>query len=157
MRYAGGKSLAVGLVVERLPEDTKRLISPFLGGGSLEIAIANELDVEVLGSDVFDLLINCWDHILSNNIKLANRLEKFKPTNENYYKQKEVLKKHWNNEIKLESFELAVQYFFSTQCSYGPHFLGWPSSVYLQEERYKKNLQKLRDLPMIKQLKLLTF
>ena len=145
MRYAGGKSLAVGLIAERLPDDTKRLISPFLGGGSVEIALANELDIEVLGFDVFDLLINCWDHILNNNKRLSKRLAEFEPTNENYYVQKEILKKHWNKEKRLRSFELAAQYYFSTQCSYGPHFLGWPSSVYLQEERYKKNIKKLRE------------
>ena len=145
MRYAGGKSLAVGLIAERLPDNTKRMISPFIGGGSLEIAIANELDIEVLGFDIFDLLVNCWKHILKNNKKLAKRLDEFEPTNENYYFQKEILKKHWKKEKKLRTFELAVQYYFSTQASYGPHFLGWPSSVYLNEKRYKKNIQKLRD------------
>ena len=115
MRYAGGKSLAVGLIAERLPKNTKRMISPFIGGGSLEIAISNELDIEVLGFDIFDLLVNCWNHILKNNKKLAKRLDEFEPTKENYYFQKEILKKHWKNESKLRSFELAAQYYFSTQ------------------------------------------
>lgn len=43
IRYAGGKSLAVGLVIERIPDNTKRVVSPFLGGGSVEVAIAREL------------------------------------------------------------------------------------------------------------------
>ncbi|MCR2102534.1 DNA adenine methylase, partial [Campylobacter upsaliensis] len=33
LRYGGGKSLAVGLILEQIPSDTKRLISPFIGGG----------------------------------------------------------------------------------------------------------------------------
>ncbi|MDY5615608.1 MAG: DNA adenine methylase, partial [Helicobacter sp.] len=48
LRYGGGKSLAVGLILEQIPSDTKRLISPFIGGGSVEVATALELDIEVL-------------------------------------------------------------------------------------------------------------
>ena len=36
IRYAGGKSLAVGHVIELLPKNIKRVISPFFGGGSLK-------------------------------------------------------------------------------------------------------------------------
>lgn len=60
IRYAGGKSLAVGLVIERIPENTKRVVSPFLGGGSVEVAIAKELGLPVIGYDIFDTLINYW-------------------------------------------------------------------------------------------------
>ena len=38
LRYAGGKSLAVGHVVEHLPEGLDSIVSPFFGGGSVEIA-----------------------------------------------------------------------------------------------------------------------
>ena len=40
LRYAGGKSLAVGYVVERLPKGLRRLVSPFLGGG-MELLLDN--------------------------------------------------------------------------------------------------------------------
>ena len=43
LRYAGGKSLAVGYVVERLPKNIERLVCPFIGGGSVEIACAKEI------------------------------------------------------------------------------------------------------------------
>src|SRR3972149_10614488 len=45
IRYAGGKSLAVGLIIERIPNGVQRVISPFLGGGSVEVACAIELDL----------------------------------------------------------------------------------------------------------------
>ncbi|RAZ62526.1 hypothetical protein CHL9767_08605, partial [Campylobacter hyointestinalis subsp. lawsonii] len=32
LRYGGGKSLAVGLILENFPNDIKRIISPFIGG-----------------------------------------------------------------------------------------------------------------------------
>lgn len=37
LRYGGRKSLAVGLILEQIPSDIKRLISPFIGGGSVEV------------------------------------------------------------------------------------------------------------------------
>ncbi|RHZ36503.1 DNA adenine methylase [endosymbiont GvMRE of Glomus versiforme] len=43
LRYAGGKTLAVGHVVNLLPNNIKRVVSPFLGGASVEIALAKEL------------------------------------------------------------------------------------------------------------------
>ena len=54
LRYAGGKSLAVGLITEFLPKDVKKVVSPFIGGGSVEVALAKELGLEVVGYDIFD-------------------------------------------------------------------------------------------------------
>ena len=31
LRYAGGKSLAVGLIVEKIPHNIQKIVSPFLG------------------------------------------------------------------------------------------------------------------------------
>jgi len=145
IRYAGGKSLAVGYIVELLPDDISKVVSPFIGGGSVEIALANELDLEVIGYDIFDILVNFWQVLLKTPDKLYERLKQFKPTKEEYYKQKEILKKHWNKEIILQPIELAAQYFFNHNLSYGPGFLGWTSSVYLNEKRYNKMLEKIKN------------
>lgn len=145
LRYAGGKSLAVGLILERVPDDTKRVVSPFFGGGSVEIAIANQLDIPVIGYDIFDILTNYWKVQLSKPQALYKRLTEFKPTREEYKAVKDTLKKHWRDEKKLNSLELAAHYYFNHNTSYGPHFLGWPSSVYLQKERYQKMIEKVRD------------
>ncbi|MBI3442957.1 MAG: DNA adenine methylase [Candidatus Sungbacteria bacterium] len=145
IRYAGGKSLAVGLVVERIPDNTKRVVSPFLGGGSVEVAIAKELNLPVIGYDVFDILINYWNVQLKNQNALSERLCEFEPTREAFKKVKERLKRHWKGREKLDKFDLAAYYYFNHNTSYGPHFLGWPSSVYLQKERYQTMIEKVRD------------
>src|SRR3989344_9319083 len=72
IRYAGGKSLAVGHVIELLPNNVKRVISPFFGGGSIEIDISKYLDLEVIGYDIFDILCNYWNF----QIKKPNLLYK---------------------------------------------------------------------------------
>jgi site-specific DNA-adenine methylase len=82
LRYAGGKTLAVGHIVNLLPDKIGKLVSPFLGGASVEIAIAKELGVEVIGYDIFDILINYWHYQTTEPEKLAKKLSKFKPTKE---------------------------------------------------------------------------
>lgn len=145
LRYAGGKSLAVGLILERLPDNIERVVSPFFGGGSVEIAIANELSMPVVGYDIFDILVNYWKVQLSKPQMLHDRLAEFEPTPTEFKTVKDTLKKHWKNEKKLNALELAAHYYFNHNTSYGPHFLGWPSSVYLQKERYQKMIEKVRD------------
>ena len=39
LRYAGGKSLAVGYILEYLHDDIDKVISPFIGGGILEVRV----------------------------------------------------------------------------------------------------------------------
>ncbi len=145
IRYAGGKSLAVGYIVELLPDNISQIVSPFIGGGSVEIAFANELDLEVIAYDIFDILVNFWQVILSQPEKLYERLTEFKPEKSFYYEQKEILKKHWEKKIKLEPLELAAQYFFNHNLSYGPGFLGWTSDIYLNEKRYSTMLEKVKN------------
>jgi DNA adenine methylase len=145
IRYAGGKSLAVGLIVEMMPDNAKKLVSPFLGGGSVEVACAAELGLPVIGYDIFDILINYWKTQLDNPGGLADRLSKFKPDREEFKIAKERLKKHWKKEETMSDLDLAAYYYFNHNTSYGPHFLGWPSSVYLQEQRYKKMVEKVRN------------
>lgn len=145
IRYAGGKSLAIGYVVELLPNNIKRLISPFFGGGSIEIACSKFLELEVIGFDIFDILTNYWQVQINEPKKLYEMLSKYKPTGEQYKIIKEKLKEHWEKKTKLPKHELAAYYYFNHNLSYGPGFLGWPSSVYMDKKRYKKMIEKVRD------------
>jgi DNA adenine methylase len=145
LRYAGGKSLAVGLIIEKLPTTIRRVVSPFLGGGSVEVAIANELGLEVIAADIFDILVNYWQEQLDEPEALYQRLRDFAPTRAEFKRVKARLKAHWAGDRPLGDLDLAAQYYFNHNTSYGPHFLGWPSSVYLQRKRYQTMIEKVRD------------
>lgn len=146
LRYAGGKSLAVGLIIELIPDNVKKLVSPFFGGGSVEIACASKLGMEVLGYDIFDVLVNYWNVQIQDPVKLANYLKKFSPTREGFIEAKATLKKHWKKEeIIKNKIALAAHYYFNHNTSYGPHFLGSPSSVYLQKDRYETLIEKVKN------------
>ena len=146
LRYAGGKSLATGFIVDLLPNNIKRVISPFFGGGSFEIACSKELGLEVIGYDIFELLTNYWNVQINAPQELYCRLKKYSPTRNGFNEIKQVMKKHWTKEKIIRSkYELAALFYFNHNTSYGPHFLGWPSSVYLQEKKYEALIQKVKN------------
>ena len=145
LRYAGGKSLAVGIILEYLPEDVTFLVSPFFGGGSVEIACARELGIQVQGYDLFDILSTYWKRQIDAPVKLACYLKRWKPTKDVYKQVKQRLKTHWDGmKLILDDTELAAHYWFNHNLSYGPGFLGWMSNMYEDTKRYHRLLEKVR-------------
>jgi DNA adenine methylase len=55
------------------------------------------------------------------------------------------MKLHWTGKDKLKKLDLAANFYFNHNTSYGPHFLGWPSSVYLQAARYETMIEKVKN------------
>ena len=167
LRYAGGKSNAVGLVLQHLPALAhKKIVSPFFGGGSVEIALSSKLGYEVVGYDCFGMLVNFWQHALANPAALADELERLVPDKENFTRNRHILLHHWDS-IKPADLEYvtrkkldltdaekamlsdnpllqATYYYYNMQLSYGPMFLGWQSSVYLKDDKYRKIVEKIR-------------
>ncbi|MDR3289896.1 MAG: DNA adenine methylase [Rickettsiales bacterium] len=150
LRYAGGKSLAVGKILEYIPDNIKRVMSPFIGGGSVEIAIARELGVEVIGYDIFELLVNFWKMQTEQPQKLYENLSKMQNTKEEYENTKNKIKEIWNKNDGLlknayTQLELATLYYFNHNLSYGPGFLGWMSSIYTNTQKYNSMLEKVKN------------
>ena len=146
LRYAGGKTLAVGHVVEHLPASVATVVSPFLGGGSVEIACANELGLLVQGYDIFDVLTNYWQIQLGQPFELAARIAEWSPDQQTYRAVKARLKQHWTGAEPLDdALELAAHYWFNHNLSYGPGFLGWMSRIYEEPGRFQSLLCKVRD------------
>jgi len=145
LRYAGGKSLAVGLIVELLPDNIERLVSPFLGGGSVEVACVVELGLPVIAYDIFDILINYWKIQIEKPEELYKKLSILKPTKDEYNSVKSKLISHWKNKERLMSLDLAAYYYFNHNLSYGPGFLGWMSKIYENENRYKLMIEKVKN------------
>lgn len=146
LRYPGGKSLAVGYIVEQFPDDISELVSPFFGGGAVEIACAKNLGMKVFGFDVFDELMAYWRCQISSPSDLASLIGEWLPSKETYKSVKEQLKQHWNKTSLIEDeMKLAAHFWFNFNLSYGPGFLGWMSKIYEDENRYKRLLKKVED------------
>ena len=169
LRYAGGKSKAIGLILENLPSlKKKKIISVFFGGGSFEIVLSKKLGFEVIGYDIFSFLTNFWNQIINNNENFIYELEKLIPDKENFTKNRHILLNYWEkikpkdlnyntrNKIELTEEEKilldnnklleAVYYYYNMQLSYGPMFLGWQSSVYLKDEKFKNIINKIKNI-----------
>ena len=168
LRYAGGKSKAVGLILSNLPKlKTKRIVSPFFGGGSFELCASQELGIEVIGYDIFGMLTNFWNVIIDDATKteFIRELRKFSITQEEFTYNRHLLLHYWDKikpadlnyktqkvvELKpedtarIDSSPLmqAVYYYYNMTLSYGPMFLGWPSSNEINKAKFDRRLAKL--------------
>lgn len=148
IRYPGGKTRAIGLITQYLPDEVpKKILSPFAGGASLEIAWAKNLDVdEVVACDVFWPLVNFWNHILSDPKQLADRLRTYKLGRSNYMSYRQELKDAYEGKIKIDDLTYAAHFYHNMQLSYGPLFLGWPGKKYKNpDETTSNDYQKICD------------
>ncbi len=145
IRYAGGKSLAVGHVFELLPNHVKKVVSPFFGGGSVEIAMSKFLGLNVVGYDIFDILCNYWNFQINKPKALYKKLSQLNPSFKEFERIRKILNKVWKKEIKLDPLTLAVYYVYNFNLSYGPGFMGWTSEIYLNKKKYQKMLEKIKN------------
>lgn len=117
LRYPGGKSRAVKYIysfIEKFFEskDVKLLCSPFFGGGSLEIFCAQN-GIRVYGYDVFQPLVDFWQCLLKDRMKLADMVEEYRPLEkEQFYKLQQSQMKSKNR------FERAVFFFVLNRTSF---------------------------------------
>lgn len=166
IRYAGGKTKAIKKITPYV-SDYEKIVSPFLGGGSLEVHWAS-LGKEVMAFDIFDALVNFWSVLLSRPDELSKCMSDIIPNEVEYDRVKEELikwdktqemLKDWKtkfyqreNPVQLDEVTAAAYYFFNHNTSYGPGFLGWPSSVYLNQKKWSKMIQGVKSfkLPNLK-------
>ncbi|WP_197019043.1 DNA adenine methylase [Thioalkalivibrio sp. HK1] len=112
LRYAGGKSLAVGLIVESIPANIEMVVSPFMGGGSVEIALARELGLPVISYDIFAILCQYWQVQISKPEELADTLMQWQPSQDTYKEVKDRLKSHWRGECKIKDKTLLAAHYW---------------------------------------------
>jgi DNA adenine methylase len=171
LRYAGGKSKAIGLILDNLPKlNTKKIVSPFFGGGSMELCFAQELGFEVIGYDIFEMLANFWNTLIHFKDEFVSELKKFHINEEEFTYNRHVLLNYWEkvkpqdlvyktkNKLELKESDLtlldnskimqAVYYYYNMTLSYGPMFLGWPSSNEIDVAKFKRRIEKLEQMTL---------
>lgn len=160
IRYPGGKSKAIDKITPYVM-DYDKIVSPFIGGGSLEVHWAGNLNKQVIGYDIFDMLVNFWNVLLNNPNELSIKMSEINPTMDEYSRIKEILMtldktqemlKDWQtdyykrgNIVSLDDITRAAYYYFNHNCSYGPGYLGWGSSVYLKEDKWLKMIENVKN------------
>lgn len=112
LRYPGGKSKAVKKIVRYFPSDIKRLVSPFIGGASVELHMASK-GVEVFGYDAFEPLVEFWQCAIEDPTRLAQEVRKLHPmSRDDFYRlQREQTE-------PSEKYERAAIYFALNRSSF---------------------------------------
>lgn len=84
LRYPGGKTRGVEVITQYFPEISE-MASPFFGGGSIELYMAAK-GVKIYGYDIFTPLVEFWQCVIKNPIKLAEKVADFLPlSKETFY------------------------------------------------------------------------
>ena len=143
IRYGGGKSHAVGHIIEYFPP-VKRLISPFFGGGSIEFVMEKKLGVDVIASDLNEDLVNYWTYQFNDPESLFKELNQLEPTKEQYDLIRKILKEYKDGNRKLSNLERATYFVFNHNLSYGPGFIGYASYFYLNRKKYRAMINKVK-------------
>ncbi len=85
LRYPGGKTRALSFLLPLFPKNLKTLISPFIGGASVELSLAAK-GIKVYGYDIFTPLVEFWQCALKQPSVLADEVEKYYPlSKESFY------------------------------------------------------------------------
>ena len=92
LRYPGGKTRAVKILSKYIPDDTMKVVSPFLGGGSFEIHLAKK-GIAVRGYDILEPLVAYWKALLDHPDDLRAEVSTMHPITQEQFKQyQETLK-----------------------------------------------------------------
>lgn len=83
IRFVGGKSRAAAIILEYIPPSAS-IVSPFLGGGSVEIALAAS-GVKVVGYDILEPLTCFWHYLLADPELLCREIMKLYPLSKDQF------------------------------------------------------------------------
>lgn len=148
LRYPGGKFRARKILNEYMPEGTKKVLSPFFGGGSFELHL-NSQGIEVVGYDNFWLLANFWKHLLANPQNIASDAHKYlgavdKELFKNFQQElKDYVPAQENTgsgENEQELQELATKFFIVNRCSFSGATLSGGFSKSASETRFTQSI-----------------
>lgn len=123
LRYPGGKTRAIKVLNNELPNlnEFDHLVSPFFGGGSFEIYVANLHQKKVIANDKFTPLYNFWKHAQSSNNELVDNIKSLLPINkEKFYQYRRDLFEIDDSLLKASYYYIINRCSFSgTTCSGG--------------------------------------
>jgi len=154
LRYPGGKSRAVKHILPHIPEGVERVCSPFFGGGSIELALANR-GTQVFGYDKMKQLVWFWMALCGDNNQLADEVQKLREeydirsgekvtgcSKDSFHQYREDLK----TDSFMFSYERAAKYYAINRASFsGATFSGGWSERASYARFTDSSIKRLRD------------
>lgn len=119
LRYPGGKTRAVKILEQHLPDNVKTLSSIFFGGGSFELYLESK-GVKVTAYDNFNCLINFWEMVSFFPYDLQELVEedlKRGVSLETFTKYQKLLQEY-ENPNRIYDLEAARWFYVVNRCSF---------------------------------------
>lgn len=111
LRYPGGKSKALNQIIPHIPRDISEYREPFVGGGSVFLAVkqlfGNQIQQYWINDLNFDLYC-FWLYAKTEIEALINEVDKIK---QKYINGRELFNNFTNKELQFSEFERAVRFF----------------------------------------------
>ncbi|KAM3092489.1 DNA adenine methylase [Phormidesmis sp. 146-12] len=111
LRYPGGKSKAIAQILPHIPLTLKEYREPFVGGGSVFLAIRQLLNSQVKQYWINDLnfdLYCFWVYAKDEIESLVNEVDRIKTK---YTNGRELYEYYTRDDLKLSEFDRAVRFF----------------------------------------------
>lgn len=114
LTYTGGKSRHVDVIAARFPDDMKEMVSPFMGGGGVELAMAAS-GVDVHAGDVWLHLVEFWNALRRDARGVAEEARRLHPmSNDEFY----ALRRRLKEGDEMPRTHMAAAFYALNKCSF---------------------------------------
>ncbi len=147
LRYPGGKSKAIKMIISNLPAKIKEFREPMVGGGSISLVIKQLFpNIKVKINDLNYDLICFWKTLRDNPNELITEIEKIKESYQNGRK----LYDEFVNRSNGDEFERAVRFFVLNRITFSGTVDSGGYSQQAFEKRFTLSaIKKLKDASKI--------
>lgn len=146
LRYPGGKTRAIKIlsdVIKRKYKEKKVLLSPFFGGGSLELVLHGEYNV-VKGNDLFSPLIVFWKVVQTRPNELSRLVCSMMPVSKEDFHTYRKKITETNDDLRI-----AALYFIINRCSFsGSTFCGGFSQQAAEKRLTLSSVERLEKVDL---------
>lgn len=152
LRYPGGKSRAIGQILPQIPQDIQEYREPFIGGGSVFLAVKQRLDAASGGDRVQEYWINdlnydlyCfWLYARDRVQEFADRVVQIKQTQPD---GRSLFQSLTQPDLQLEDFDRAVRFFVLNRITFSGTVEAGGYSQQAFEQRFTDSaIDRLRKL-----------
>jgi DNA adenine methylase len=119
LRYVGSKRKAIPVLAKLIPRGTKRICSPFFGGGAFELHCAQQLGIEVDAYDAFDPLIIFWQQAQKNPQELQRTVLALRGhMNKQFFRKLQIYLCENPSALKQNPVKIAAIYYVLNRCAH---------------------------------------
>ncbi len=107
LRYPGGKSRAVPMIIDNYIREQKTLCSPFVGGGSIELTLAKR-GTKVYAYDAFKPLVIFWQMLLEDASALTHKVREYEDMNPTLFYNLQKTFGNFTNRLEIAAVFFAL-------------------------------------------------